>query len=382
VPQPFQAAPSSALVSQDEEEAREQLQEIHTEINMKIAHAYENAWTMIKRDIVPACQTIVRSGANGTIYIGGHAIKVSLAVAQFIVKDPYLLLGISLAVAIGEFRYRGGTLVFDLSSGIWNTIVNNRLTQWVHIDWLKIDREPVTLWDAAMRHAENALSGSGYGAMMSGLFRSSLAITKEVRKAVFGALEVNDEKGAQAELGKQAQIENAASTGVPASQVLPIININLGPAPVAPRAIQDAPRTIQALQDQPAAPFGVNYVRLPPQPIPNPNPALALQDQPQQKLQDQPSQRRWNRAEREEFDQRRRQLQQTERKLQGLRTQAEYEGELSEMPRLPRGRRVPIIQHEEGSGRGRIHVPDPVLPHNDVSNDPYLIKSQHNSIVE
>ena len=30
----------------------------------------------------------------------------------------------------------------------------------------------------------------------------------------------------------------------------------------------------------------------------------------------------------------------------------------------------------------RIHVPDPVLPHNDVSNDPYLIKSQHNSIVE
>jgi 3-dehydroquinate dehydratase len=30
----------------------------------------------------------------------------------------------------------------------------------------------------------------------------------------------------------------------------------------------------------------------------------------------------------------------------------------------------------------RIGVPDPVLPHNDVSNDPYLIKSHHNSIVE
>ena len=33
-------------------------------------------------------------------------------------------------------------------------------------------------------------------------------------------------------------------------------------------------------------------------------------------------------------------------------------------------------------GRGRIHVPDPVLPHNDVANDPYLIKSHHNNIIE
>ena len=39
-------------------------------------------------------------------------------------------------------------------------------------------------------------------------------------------------------------------------------------------------------------------------------------------------------------------------------------------------------QHVPQTGRGLIHVPDPVLPHNDVSNDPYLIKSQHNSIVE
>ena len=32
--------------------------------------------------------------------------------------------------------------------------------------------------------------------------------------------------------------------------------------------------------------------------------------------------------------------------------------------------------------RGRIHVPNPVLPHNDVANDPYLIKSQHNNNIE
>ena len=34
------------------------------------------------------------------------------------------------------------------------------------------------------------------------------------------------------------------------------------------------------------------------------------------------------------------------------------------------------------SGRGRIHVPKPVLPYNDVGNDPYLHKSQHNNIIE
>ena len=245
----------------------------------------------------------------------------------------------------------------------------------MHIDWLKIDREPITLWDAAIRHAENALTGTGYGGIMSGIFRSSLTITKEVRKAVFGALKVDDEKGAQALLGKQAEIENAASTGVPASSVLPTININFGPsssAHEAPRAIQDAQRSTQALQDQPAAPFGVNYVRLPPQLISNPNRALALQDRaPGRMTKD------W----RTRFGHQLKRKQQKEQQLQGLRTQAEFEGELSEMPRLPRGRRVPIIQHEEESGRGRIHVPDPVLPHNDVANDPYLIKSQHNSIV-
>ena len=48
------------------------------------------------------------------------------------------------------------------------------------------------------------------------------------------------------------------------------------------------------------------------------------------------------------------------------------------------------VSPERGSGlpmipehvRGLIHVPDPVLPHNDVGNDPYLIKSQHNNIIE
>ena len=39
------------------------------------------------------------------------------------------------------------------------------------------------------------------------------------------------------------------------------------------------------------------------------------------------------------------------------------------------GKKVP-------SGRGRIHVPSPVLPYNDVGNDPYLNKSQHNNNIE
>jgi hypothetical protein len=43
-------------------------------------------------------------------------------------------------------------------------------------------------------------------------------------------------------------------------------------------------------------------------------------------------------------------------------------------------RRLVGKQRVSPTGRGLIHVPDPVLPHNDVGNDPYLIKSQHNNI--
>ena len=54
------------------------------------------------------------------------------------------------------------------------------------------------------------------------------------------------------------------------------------------------------------------------------------------------------------------------------------------MAKPPEGKFRRYIQRgvDTAYGRGLIHVPDPVLPHNDVSNDPYLIKSQHNSIVE
>ena len=53
------------------------------------------------------------------------------------------------------------------------------------------------------------------------------------------------------------------------------------------------------------------------------------------------------------------------------------------MAKPPDGKFKRYVQRgvDTAYGRGLIHVPDPVLPHNDVANDPYLIKSQHNSIV-
>ena len=39
-------------------------------------------------------------------------------------------------------------------------------------------------------------------------------------------------------------------------------------------------------------------------------------------------------------------------------------------------------KHPPPTGRGRIGVPSPVLPYNDVGNDPYLNKSQHNNNIE
>ena len=95
--------------------------------------------------------------------------------------------------------------------------------------------------------------------------------------------------------------------------------------------------------------------------------------------------RRMTKQQRAETNARVLQQQQTQRELQELCTRAEYEGELGEMPRPRRGQRVPRVQHDwlgEERGRGRIHVPDPVMAYNDVGNDPYLIKSQHNNNIE
>jgi hypothetical protein len=52
------------------------------------------------------------------------------------------------------------------------------------------------------------------------------------------------------------------------------------------------------------------------------------------------------------------------------------------MAKPPEGKYKRYVQRgvDTEMGRGLIHVPDPVLPHNDVGNDPYLIKSQHNNI--
>ena len=129
---------------------------------------------MILNDILPVCHKIVESGRASAIYIGGRALDVTVALAQFIVKDPYILLGISLALAVGEFKIRGGEIVWDLSTGVWNSIVNNRLSQMVYLNWLKIETEPTTLWDAVIRRAQHFASGTAGGAVLSGIARSGL----------------------------------------------------------------------------------------------------------------------------------------------------------------------------------------------------------------
>ena len=135
------------------------------------------------------------------------------------------------------------------------------------------------------------------------------------------------------------------------------------------------PRPHYALeQGQPAsssvAPFGLNSVRLPPTTIEHPNPG-----------------QRWSRQARAQHTQSVLDTQHAHQTLQQMRHAAEYQAELDELPANPhtqpigkpgRKRAVNMAHLDEAaadmSGRGRIGVPTPVLPYNDISNDHFLNK--------
>ena len=388
---PSQLASQSAMIppdpfsgEHDEEEGEEDdtqgtLQAVNAEIEGKFKTSLEHAKEILSGTILPACNQVRKSGQATTIMIAGEAFKVTLFAAKAILEDPVFMLGLSLALAIGEVRIQGGEFVWDKGTYAWNTIWDNSLTRLIHVDWLKVDPVPFSLWGELMKRTEGIFKSTVGAKIASALAHNALKCIILTRKAVYGKLQVDDEKGAEELLSIREAIQDMAGGKLALEHGPQIIQIahhyGIHPALMGPvqQPYGPMPQPQYALeQGQPAssssmAPFGLNSVRLPPATIEHPNPA-----------------QRWTKQARAQHTQAVLDKQKAHQTLQQMRHAAEYQEELGELPTNPhskaKGKRAVNMAHldeaaTDMSGRGRIGVPSPVLPYNDVSNDHFLNKS-------
>ena len=313
--------------------------------------------------------------------IAGEAFRVTLFAAKAILEDPVLMLGLSLALAIGEVRIQGGEFVWDKGTYAWNTIWDNSLTRLIHVDWLKVDPVPFSLWGELMKRTEGIFKSAVGAKIASALAHNALKCIILTRKAVYGKLQVDDEKGAEELLSIREAIQDMAGGKLALEHGPQIIQIAHhygvhpalmgpmhGPMPQPQYALEQGQPALrdQASSSSSVAPFGLNSVRLPPATIEHPNPA-----------------QRWTKQARAQHTQAVLDKQKAHQTLQQMRHAAEYQGELGELPANPHSKpkgkpRVNVAHLDEAatdmSGRGRIGVPSPVLPYNDISNDHFLNK--------
>jgi hypothetical protein len=337
---PEQMPPTSSSIGP--EEAQETLalpDETYQEIGGAVGELFlewaEGTEKLMRESILPALKTIVESGKDGVLHIGGKVLQVSYDVAAFILTDPYVLLGAAL------FTLGGGA--YDKVGNILDSVQlkaqNNFWGMFGYKPTLQI--EVLDDWQRLVWHANNALTGAAAGGMMAAIMRPFVNIQKHLAEGARARYMIPGPDGLMriAEGGEELLQGRMVSEGL-MKEVIQLIAKSRRPRAVAKRYVVPAhyPPVPAHYQSAPAITYGD---------------PLAIRD-----------------------------MTKTEKvhatRIQRLK-QAEEDRKAKALELAQRKRRFFV---GEGMGRGRIHVPDPVLPHNDVSNDPYLIKSKHNSIVE
>ena len=219
--------------------------------------------------------------------------------------------------------------------------------------------EQTDLWARAIFHAQNAFSGGLTGAMVSAILRPFVNIHKHLAEG------------------------SRARYGIPSSDTLQRLadgGAELQQGTVSEDMVKFMTKTI-AKTNKPMRAIADRQYAIPPHfpHVPQlaiTNGALAIRDMTKTERA-QPGRRErmrledeLRRAKAEEIAQRRRRF-----KVDGV----------DQTPAVALRARSSTTQVSPGDprlGRGRIHVPSPVLPYNDVGNDPYLNKSQHNNNIE
>jgi hypothetical protein len=282
----------------------------------------EGTEKLMRESILPALQTIKETGKAGVIQIAGKAIQVSYDVAVFILTDPYVLLGAAL------FTIGGGA--FDKAG----QFLDNAQLKAQNKFWGVFGYAPehavevIDPWQRLVYHAHNALAGGMAGAATSAILRPFVNIQKHLAEGARARYSIPAGPGVEKLVeGVEDISRGTVSEDLVKFMVQVVAKQNSRPRAVAKRY------TIPA--------------HYPPVPEIAYGPPLAIQDMT--KTQKAHATRVQRMREAEEA----RKAKQTE--MTQRRRRFHLEG--------------------EGMGRGRIGVPDPVMPYNDVGNDPYLIKS-------
>ena len=375
----------------------EKIEETQLAVSNKLQMIYEGASKIIHDQLMPSCLQCIRQDQPLTVKIGLATIKLTVVIAKAVLNDPNVILGCLLGAMANDFEFRATGMLHDslrVGSNSFFKIVSLGV-------YPGMPAAPYDMWAHAIQLASGGLAGAKLGLKGAVVINSFKMFIKNLTSGMQQVLDA-PEPSKLKRLGRVAREisdykrgESDPPTDAEMDQALEDVGYTKTQRPKTRHSRLQALRDTQdrfALMHKPAGSSSERQTLMPypfvrdvnrrssraaasssssAAPISadavldamlrNPENADAIHALYAQTMEQQQESAQESEQERPRFAHRR-------HRTKRPKTETPERG--SGLPNIP--------EHAVA----RIHVPDPVLPHNDVSNDPYLIKSHHNSIVE
>jgi uncharacterized membrane protein YjgN (DUF898 family) len=104
--------------------------------------------------VVKRAEQVLSTGVAITFYLGKQSVRMNVALARFIMNDPFIMLGAAVGLILGEFIPLHQSVAEWTRQTIWNTLRT--------IVWLPPE---MTLWQNLMFKAKNTLAGAAAGVL-------------------------------------------------------------------------------------------------------------------------------------------------------------------------------------------------------------------------
>ena len=333
--EPPTAKPEKTQQPEEEGEApSEDLRDLAEDVGEAFKVWAGDVENFIKEYVLPGCKTIKDTGQAGVIHVGGKTIEVAVDVASFILTDPYIILGGVLFTIGGGVWDKSGEVMDRLTNAASNTV------------WGKFGYAPENLvttidtWQRLVGLAHYYIAGGMAGAVMSSVMRPWVNIQKHVAEGARARYHIPGAK----QLADAAEAAEEINMGGGISEEMVKYMI---------KAIKDTAVGAERRSDRSLAIGNDTYKRPnvtyahrgngPPVPIHT----IALDDAV---------------------------------RIPAARAKAATKKAAMEDPRIhaqakaTSDRRPAIVKK---TGRGLTHVPRPVMPYNDISNDHFFLPTNN-----
>ena len=325
---------------------------IQAAIDTQLRDILDGVKENIDNEIVPKCNEVIRTNQEQTIDIGGKAIKVSIELAKMIAGSPYVMMGATLGLIAGDFYMRGERAVV---STFWNVISLGYY-----------GGAPVPIWKELIGRAAAAFNGGLLGGKVSAIVTYYKSICNDLGLEVTGALHSPTGKALQQLATVSSNINRHLAGEAEAPSEAELTDAQ---EIMEHRAVRDRPTSSAARRSSSssARPHALQDLR----PMPRPG-----SQQPGRRPN--PNMQQFDRDVRVRNREQAKRIDLAAHRERELRARAYWQQELGELPppTAPRKRvshRMSELSREM-TGTGRIGIPEPILPYNDISNDHFLNK--------